>query len=129
MIRYADVLLMLSECYNELGDLNSAIAELNKVRARVDMPGLNSGASWLAVGSKEEMTQRIRNERAYELGCEGHRYFDLKRWGILGESISDALTVYGELFYTREFQARQTTWPIPMVAIERNPNLTQNTGW
>lgn len=129
LIRYADVLLMLSECYNELGDINSAVKELNKVRARVAMPGLNSGASWLAVGSKDEMTQRIRDERAYELGGEGQRYFDLKRWGILGESITDAYNVYGEVFYTRNFQDRQKTWPIPNVAIERNPNLVQNTGW
>ncbi|MDE5647737.1 MAG: RagB/SusD family nutrient uptake outer membrane protein [Muribaculaceae bacterium] len=129
IIRYADVLLMLSECYNELGDLNSAVTELNKVRARVNMPGLNSGASWLTVNTKADMTQRIRDERAYELGGEGQRYFDLKRWGILGESINDALTIYGELYYTREFQERQNTWPIPNVAIERNPNLVQNTGW
>ena len=128
-IRLADVMLMLAEAYNELGDLNSAVTELNKVRARVEMPGLNSGASWLAVSSKDEMTQRIRNERAYELGGEGHRYFDLKRWGILAESISNAITIYGELYYTRQFQDRQVTWPIPNVAIERNPNLVQNPGW
>lgn len=129
LIRYADVLLMLSECYNELDDINSAVIELNKVRARVNMPGLNSGASWLAVSTKDEMTQRIRDERAYEFGGEGLRYFDLKRWGILGESISDAITIYGELYYTRVFQDRQNTWPIPNVAIERNPNLVQNSGW
>ena len=129
LIRFADVILMLSEAYNGLGDLNSAVTELNKVRARVGMPELNSGPSWLAVNGKDEMTQRIRNERAYELGGEGHRYFDLKRWGILGESISDAINVYGEFFYTRQFQDRQNTWPIPSVAIERNPNLKQNNGW
>ena len=128
-IRFADVILMLSEAYNELGDLNSAVTELNKVRARVGMPGLNSGPSWLTVNGKDEMTQRIRNERAYELGGEGQRYFDLKRWGILGESISNAITIYGELYFTREFQARQVTWPIPNIAIQRNPNLTQNSGW
>jgi hypothetical protein len=59
LIRYADVLLMLSEAYNEAGQLDKAVTEINKVRARVDLPGLNSGAAWLAVASKEEMRERI----------------------------------------------------------------------
>src|SRR5690606_8860077 len=49
LIRLADVLLMLSEAYNETGQLDKAIAELNKVRMRSTMPGLNSGPSFLSV--------------------------------------------------------------------------------
>src|SRR5690606_6659167 len=52
LIRFADVLLMLSEAYNENGELNKAITELNKVRTRSNMPGINSGAAFLAVSSK-----------------------------------------------------------------------------
>ena len=43
---------MLAEAYNEAGATDKAIAEVNKIRARVGMPGLNSGAAWLAVGGK-----------------------------------------------------------------------------
>ena len=41
---YVSVLLMLAECYNELGDQEEAVRLINEVRARpsVNMPGLNS---------------------------------------------------------------------------------------
>ena len=74
---------MLAEAYNEENSLDKAVTELNKVRDRVGMPSLNNGSPWLAVNSQEEMRQRIRNERAYELPAEGHRYWDLRRWGYL----------------------------------------------
>lgn len=129
LIRLGDVLLMLAEAYNEKGDLDKAILEVNKIRARVNMPGLNSGAAWLHVANKEEMTQRIRDERAYELVGEGQRYWDLKRWGILESTVKDATDIFGDLMYEREYQPRHEIWPIPLVEMERNPNLVQNEGW
>jgi len=131
LIRLGDVLLMLSEAYNETNQLDKAIVELNKVRARVNMPGLNSGAAWMAVTSKAEMTERIRKERAMELATEGQRWFDLRRWGIAKGVLHGKrdLSIYGTLLQTRSFTDRDMLWPIPMVAIERNPNLEQNPGW
>ena len=55
LIRFADVLLMLSEAYNEAGQLDKAVTEFNKVRARVGMPGLNSGPAWMVVSNKEQI--------------------------------------------------------------------------
>lgn len=129
LIRLGDVLLMLAEAYNESGDIDKAVTEVNKVRERVGMPGLNSGYSWLAVGSKEEMADRIRRERAYELAGEGQRYWDLKRWGLLQSSVKNATDIFGDLMYTRSYQSRHEMWPIPLVEMERNTNLTQNEGW
>ena len=63
LIRLGDVLLMLAEAYNETDALDKAVIEVNKVRVRAGMPELNSGASWLAVADKEEMTTRIQRER------------------------------------------------------------------
>lgn len=129
LIRLGDVLLMLSEAYNESGQLDKAIVELNKVRARVGMPGLNSGAEWMKVGSKAEMTERIRNERAFELAGEGQRYWDIRRWGIYKETVKDATDIYGNLMYKREYQSRHEIWPIPQNEFDRNPNLEQNPEW
>ena len=77
------------------------------------------------------MRQRIRNERAYELPAEGHRYWDLRRWGIYGPTVKNATDIYGDLMFTREYQPRHELWPIPQVELERNPNLQhdQNPGW
>lgn len=129
LIRLGDVLLMLAEAYNESGATDKAVIELNKVRERVGMPGLDSGAAWLAVSGKEDMTERIRRERAFELAGEGQRYWDLKRWGLLEQSVKNATDIFGDLMYTRTYQERHQLWPIPLVEMERNLNLTQNPGW
>lgn len=129
LIRLGDVLLMLAEAYNESGSTDKAIEEVNKVRARVGMPGLNSGASWLSVSGQEDMSERIRRERAFELAGEGQRYWDLRRWGLLEKSVRNATDIFGDLMYTRSYQTRHETWPIPLVEMERNLNLTQNPGW
>ena len=129
LIRLGDVILMLAEAYNETGELDKAVTEVNKIRSRVGMPGLNSGPSWLAVGGKEEMSLRIRRERAFELAGEGQRYWDLRRWGMLEQSVRNATDIFGDLMYTRSYQPRHELWPIPLVEMERNTNLTQNPGW
>lgn len=129
LIRLGDVLLMLAEAYNESGATDKAVIELNKVRERVGMPGLDSGAAWLAVSGKEDMAERIRRERAFELVGEGQRYWDLKRWGLLEQSVKNATDIFGDLMYTRTYQERHQLWPIPLVEMERNLNLTQNPGW
>ena len=100
LIRFADVLLMLSEAYNEAGQLDKAVTEFNKVRARVGMPGLNSGPAWMVVSNKEQMAERIRKERAVEFAGEGLRFSDLRRWGyeIAHKTLNnvDAVNIYGE---------------------------------
>ena len=129
LIRLGDVILMLAEAYNELGMIEKAVVELNKIRSRVGMPLLNNGNSWLVVNGKEEMSERIRRERAFELAGEGQRYWDLRRWGMLEQSVCDARDIFGDLMYTRSYQPRHELWPIPLVEMERNRNLTQNPGW
>ena len=122
LIRLGDVLLMLAEAYNEQGFPEKAVAEVNKVRARVSMPDIPTG-------SHDEIAARIRKERACELAGEGQRYWDLRRWGMLEASVKDATDIFGDLMYTRTYQPRHELWPIPLVELDRNRNLTQNPGW
>ena len=133
LIRFADVLLMLSEAYNEAGQLDKAVTEFNKVRTRVGMPGLNSGPEWMVVSNKEQMAERIRKERAVEFAGEGLRFSDLRRWGyeIAHKTLNnvDAVNIYGEPIYTHLLTERDMLWPIPGVERERNDALTQNPGW
>lgn len=133
LIRFADVLLMLSEAYNEAGQLDKAVIEFNKVRTRVGMPGLNSGPEWMVVSNKEQMAERIRKERAVEFAGEGLRFSDLRRWEyeIAHKTLNnvDAVNIYGEPIYTHLFTERDMLWPIPGVERERNDALTQNPGW
>ncbi|WP_373516801.1 RagB/SusD family nutrient uptake outer membrane protein [Pricia sp.] len=123
VIRYADVLLMLAEAENELGNQAAAIALLNRVRDRVNMP--NYGTEEMdrrgyPVGTQQQVFEVIVHERAVELAGEQIRYFDLKRWGLLPEVIEGFQTGKHEFL------------PIPQQEIDANPALTnadQNPGY
>lgn len=130
IIRYADVLLMLAECYNETGKQSEAVGLVNQIRARVHMPGINSGAAFLEARTKEQVFERIKRERAFELAAEGHRYHDIKRWGLGDKMIAGPeYDMMGTLWYMRKFEERDYLWPIPGSEIDTNPELTQNKGW
>lgn len=106
-IRFSDVLLLAAEA-NSRGNLDEtkALAYLNRVRDRALMPRLNLAGS--------SLTEAIYNERRLELAGEGHRFFDLVRWGKASEFISGFQTGKHELF------------PIPLVEIELAGNIWQN---
>lgn len=131
IIRYADVLLMLAECYNETGN-GDPIALINQVRARqsVNMPAINSGSSYLAATSKAEIFERIKHERAVEFAGEGLRFSDLKRWGLL-ETMNGVAkkSMLGGQFYKHVASKRDYLWPIPGDEKDKNPDLEQNPGW
>lgn len=130
LIRYADVLLMLAECENKLGKQAEAIALINEVRARVNMPALNSGPAYLKVSGEDEVFQRIKHERAVELAGEGHSFNDMRRWGLLETLNNKAEKGYtGKSYYTRKVTGRDYLWPIPADEIEKNGALEQNPNW
>lgn len=129
IIRYADVLLMYAECENELGHLDKAVELVNQVRARVGMPGINSGASYLQASTKDEMFQRIKHERAVELAAEGHSFNDMKRWGLLETLDGPVKGFTGRSYYNRVVRTRDYLWPIPQNEMDRNPNMEQNPDW
>ncbi len=84
-MRYADLLLMKAEAFNESGKADSARANLNKVRqrARASFNG-TPPADLLAditTLDKTQLATAIQRERRTELAQEFHRYFDLMRWG------------------------------------------------
>tara|TARA_R110002051_G_scaffold63132_5_gene114963 strand:- start:85663 stop:87108 length:1446 start_codon:yes stop_codon:yes gene_type:complete len=74
MFRYADALLMLAECYNEVGG-GDAAALVTQVRAR----SLTNAS--LSPAELVDLDQTIADERRRELAFENHRWFDLVRTG------------------------------------------------
>lgn len=130
LVRLADVYLMQAECLNELNRQAEAVEYINKVRARVGMPGINSGPAWLQANSKEQVFERIRHERAVELCAEGHSFSDMKRWQLL-ETLNGKEERYitGNTLYVRKVSERDYLWPIPTVELDQNPALVQNPGW
>jgi hypothetical protein len=122
IIRYADILLMLAEASNELGDGSTAETMLEKVRARAR--GTSSALPFIAYQNQTQMRTAIKNERRWEFAMEGYRFYDLVRWAPSSDGI-DANTVLAPLGYT----PRNALYPIPQPAIdlsggvlEQNPN-------
>ena len=91
-IRYSDVLLMAAEAEIEVGSLATARTYINRVRARAAASPVLNGAVNAAnyvintypvdFANKDVAREAVRFERKLELGMEGHRFFDLVRWGI-----------------------------------------------
>jgi len=96
IIRFADVLLMAAECEAELGNLDAALALVNQVRARAQgSPLADADANYVielypSFADQTEAIEAVRFERKLELSGEGHRMYDLVRWGIA----ESALNVY-----------------------------------
>jgi starch-binding outer membrane protein, SusD/RagB family len=121
ILRYADVILMLAEASNELGDGATAAANLELIRNRAS-GNLGPGRTVvppIAFQSQTQMRTAIKNERRWEFAMEGYRFYDLVRWG-------DAVTVLGPLGYTH----RARFYPIPQRAIDISGGvLVQNPEW
>jgi hypothetical protein len=121
ILRYADVILMLAEASNELGDGETAEANLELIRDRAsgNLGPDRTIVPKIAYVDQAQMRQAIKNERRWEFAMEGVRFYDLVRWG-------DALSVLGPLGYTNKCRF----YPIPQQAIDLAGGvLTQNPEW
>ncbi len=76
--------------------------------------------------SQDAAREFIRAERRRELCYEGHRWFDIRRWGM--PEIKHVWHVDGEtdVEYTLKAGDNAYTLPIPRTSIELNPDLEQN---
>lgn len=125
-IRFSDVLLLYAEACLESGkDLDKGAAALNRVRDRVGL------------GQVSLTEDNLRHERRVELAMEGHRWFDLCRWGIVGDTMNAYRAKYMdensgtsyEGTYMREFvKGKHELFPIPYEEV-RLSGLTQNPGY
>jgi hypothetical protein len=81
--------------------------------------------------SKEQMRQEIRHERRVELAGEGLYYYDIRRWKIAEQVLNtDVFNMKGARIDSRSFNvSRDYLWPVPSIAIQNNPALTQNPNY
>jgi len=150
MIRYADILLLIAECQIELNDLQGARENINLVRTRAANPagfvkkedGITNAANYVInqypgsgypFDNQDNARLALRMERKLELGMEGHRWFDLNRWGITQPELNRVLdyekgmpwgnNMYGDAVVGPE----DVTFPVPQRQIdESSGRLVQN---
>jgi hypothetical protein len=141
--RYAEMLLNYAEAMNEAygpantGDglsMNSLEAS-NKIRNRVGMPDLSSSLN------KDQLREKIQNERRVELCFEGHRAWDVRRWkkgDLFNIPIKGMrITANGSNFTYEVFEVESRVFdnskmylmPIPQSEILKSDALEQNPNW
>jgi hypothetical protein len=136
---------MIAECYIEktgatASDIDMARTYINRVRNRAANP---AGFVKETIGTKttnaanysistydehfaniEEARYALRIERKLELGLEGHRYFDLNRWGITVTELNRILAYqktmsWGPALYGNAVVSEEdVTYPIPQRQID-----------
>jgi hypothetical protein len=92
LIRFSDVILLLAEAEIEAGSLINAFNLINRVRTRAQNSRVVVFNPYSGIpvtkpytvpfASQAAARDAVRLERLLELGLEGHRFFDLVRWGI-----------------------------------------------
>ncbi|MDR3251453.1 MAG: RagB/SusD family nutrient uptake outer membrane protein [Tannerella sp.] len=139
LIRYAEILLVAAETRIELNvEPDVALQYINQIRQRpdVNMPE-RSGLT-----SQSALRDALRHERMVELGLEGNRFFDIRRWKI-AESVCNMNEIKGMSYvdkdsgelvvittdYRKKFTSRDYLWPVPYNERQLNTNYTQNEGW
>lgn len=144
MIRYADILLLIAECQIETGDLAGALANINRIRARAanpegfvmdgDVPAAKYViAQYPAFTNADHARLALRMERKLEFGMEGHRWFDLNRWGNTVQELSRVLAYektmpWGNSMYgSASVGPEDVTFPIPQRQLDLSKGqLVQN---
>ncbi|WP_019988228.1 RagB/SusD family nutrient uptake outer membrane protein [Rudanella lutea] len=151
MIRYSHVLLWLAEIEAEIGDLEKARDYVNRIRKRAANPdGFVKNADGTPAANyliKEYATawtdravarKAVQFEQRLEFAMEGHRRFDLVRWGIADEVLNKYYAAESaKRSYLRGVQfvkGKHEYFPIPLQEIlnsqkDGKPTLEQNPGY
>lgn len=129
LIRFSDILLMYAECIVESGGaISEAVKHVDRVRARVSMPPLATNHA-TALTSKDAFLKRLQMERVMELSTEGHRWADIKRWGLLDrqEGINELKSRDPDF---NNFKiGKHYSLPIPTDEVNNNKNIVQNPNY
>lgn len=137
--RYAGVLLGYAEAENEAdGPVSSVYQAVDKVRARVGLPGIQK--TYGGSVSQTKMRQIIHNEWATEFAFEGKSWFNLRRWKdntwfnspLYGMKItpqSNGTKKYQKVkIIDRTWHSYQDLMPIPTGVLAQNPVMDKQNG-
>ncbi len=112
MFRMAEQYLIRSEARANVNKTEESVEDINVIRGRAHLPLINSGIS------ADSCLSLTVKERRLELFAEtAHRWFDLKRLGLVSEVISQVKSTW---------KPSDILLPLPYNDVIRNRNLIQN---
>ena len=135
-MRYAEVLLNYAEACLELGETDEAATYINMIRNRASLPDFTG-----------DIKEALRHERKIELYGEESRWYDIRRWKILIETMTPPLGGIDILEIKNLDGTYTTTWkwikahadnkpdvklywiPIGTTEMKKAPQLAQNPGY
>jgi starch-binding outer membrane protein, SusD/RagB family len=138
--RYAEILLNYAEACIELGgaDLQNGINAMNMVRNRAGLPSR-------VTSDQATAREYLRHERSIEFFGEGHRWYDIRRWMIAQDVITDVYEMRIKQFDNgnfewkldvnarpdaRVFNNNRFYWvPLSRDEMNKAPQLQQNPGY
>jgi len=159
LLKVSSVILWLAECEAELGNLAGAETYVNLIRARAKSGSVQDASvnyvvnpypvGTFAAKGKSFSLNAIRMENRLEFAMEGHRFFDLVRWGIaapyinkyLKEESINGTDLSGRTYNKRGYLVGRTYtagkndyFPLPNDEIlnsqlDGKPTSTQNPGY
>jgi hypothetical protein len=145
LIRLADLYLMYAEALNEAGNApsNEVYQYVDLVRRRSGLNGVMESWSSHSLNPDKPLTKAgmrdiIRRERMIELAFEGIRFWDLRRWKLAEQYMSQTIQGFNlrsddinQLIdiYQLRFEKKDYFWPIRQSVLLTNKNLVQNPGW
>jgi len=135
--RYTELFLIFAEAANEIGGPDqqiNGISPRDVIQAIRQRAGIDQPDAYLAsIATQDEMRNLIRNERRLELSFEGHRFWDLRRWGLsLNEPVKGYFfdgTNYINLPSVEIRNFLSQYMPIPNNEVLRFPIIEQNASW
>lgn len=143
-IRYADVLLWKAEALIQLDRWDEALPIINQIRARAAVSTqrpIDAGASdiynvgeYTSFPDKDFAWDALKFERRLEFAMEGHRWFDLVRWGEAEATLNAYLAEESskrDFLSNAQFTAgRDEYYPIPQREIDFTGGVyVQNPGY
>lgn len=118
ILRLAEQFLIRAEARIQQNNIVGAQSDLNNIRIR-------AGLQNTTANDKSSLIDAILRERQVELFTElGHRWFDLKRTGLVNTIMSSVTPTKGGV-WNSEWQL----YPVPFDDIQRNTRLVQNPGY
>lgn len=151
-IRYADILLMYAEaCLKQSSPaVNTAKWALEEVRSRaratasvagalpafphytIPLHGVGKSGTHQLQDNADDLFLAIQHERRVELAMEGHRWFDLKRWGLLSDVMNHYRSSTKPQISTHMsgfVKGKHELFPIPLQERDLNSPMPQNPGY
>lgn len=113
VLRLSEMYFIRAEAQYALNNNQAALENLNTIRERAGLQSLTISESGLFNAIQEGKKKEFMVEW-------GHRWIDLKRWGIQEQILSPIKP---------NWQFTDDLYPIPTQELERDPNLDQNPGY